>query len=133
MSWQEQNEPVVVLDVSNLSVAYGAKKAVDNVSLRITRGEIVDSSALTRRARGCSAPSRASSSCRPGPCSWTGIDIQRHPVPLEARMCVELQATSFQARLIKQIARLYAGLYRSSCPTARSSASAPRESWSMEG
>jgi ABC-2 type transport system ATP-binding protein len=41
-----------------------------------------------------------------------GTDIRRHPAQAKAKLGVQLQATSFQSELtIKQIVRLYAGLY----------------------
>ncbi len=41
-----------------------------------------------------------------------GVDVRRHPSEAKAKLGVQLQATSFQSQLtIKQIVRLYAGLY----------------------
>ncbi|MGH7687686.1 MAG: ABC transporter ATP-binding protein [Candidatus Dormibacteria bacterium] len=105
--------PGVILDVSDLSVAYGTKIAVDGVSLQIRRGEIFGllgpngagkTSALSA-IEGLRTP-------RSGTMLLDGIDIQRDPEHARARMGVQLQATSFQSQLtIRQIVRLYAGLY----------------------
>jgi ABC-2 type transport system ATP-binding protein len=41
-----------------------------------------------------------------------GVDVRRHPSQAKAKLGVQLQSTSFQSQLtIRQIARLYAGLY----------------------
>jgi ABC-2 type transport system ATP-binding protein len=109
----EESEPVVILDVSNLSVAYGAKKAVDSISLQIYRGEIFGLLGPNGAGK-TSALSAIEGLLKPrsGTVLLDGIDIQRDPVHAKARMGVQLQATSFQSELtVRQIVRLYAGLY----------------------
>jgi ABC-2 type transport system ATP-binding protein len=106
-------QPSVVLDVRDLSVAYGTNIAVDHVGLQITRGEIFGllgpngagkTSALSA-IEGLITP-------RSGTVLLDGIDIRSNPAQAKAKMGVQLQATSFQSELtIKQIVKLYAGLY----------------------
>jgi ABC-type glutathione transport system ATPase component len=105
--------PSVILDVRDLSVAYGSKKAVDGASLQITRGEIfgllgpngAGKTSTLSAIEGLIKPSS-------GTVLLDGIDIRRDPGHAKAKMGVQLQATSFQSELtIKQIVRLYAGLY----------------------
>ena len=113
MSEHDEPEPGVVLDVSNLSVSYGRKKAVDEISLQVTRGEIFGLLGPNGAGR-TSALSAIEGLVKPtsGTVLLNGIDIQRDPVQAKARMGVQLQATSFQSELtIRQILRLYAGLY----------------------
>jgi ABC-2 type transport system ATP-binding protein len=103
----------VVLDVRDLSVSYGAKKAVDGVSLRIARGEIVGLLGPNGAGK-TSTLSAIEGLVKPvsGAVLLDGIDVRRHPTQAKARMGVQLQATSFQSQLtITQIVRLYAGLY----------------------
>lgn len=103
----------VILEVSDLSVTYGAKKAVDNVSFRIARGEIFG--LLGPNGAGKTSTLSAIEGLvkpRTGAVFVDGVDIRRHPTQAKAKLGVQLQATSFQSQLtIKQIARLYAGLY----------------------
>lgn len=103
----------VILDVRDLSVAYGAKKAVDNVSFRITQGEIFGLLGPNGAGK-TSTLSVIEGLVKPqaGAVFVDGVDARRHPAQAKAKLGVQLQATSFQSRLtIKQIARLYAGLY----------------------
>ncbi len=106
-------QPSVILEVRDLSVAYGAKKAVDGVSLQINRGEIFG--LLGPNGAGKTSTLSAIEGLikpRSGTVLLDGLDIKRHPAQAKARMGVQLQATSFQSELtIKQIVRLYAGLY----------------------
>ena len=105
--------PAAILDVRDLSVAYGAKTAVDGVSLQITRGEIFGLLGPNGAGK-TSTLSAIEGLVRPtsGMVLLDGIDIRRHPAQAKAKMGVQLQATSFQSELtIKQIVRLYAGLY----------------------
>ncbi len=102
-----------VLEVDDLTVAYGPKVAVANVSFDIKRGEIF----------GLLGPNGAGKTStlsvieglikpRSGTVLVDGLDIRRHAIQAKSRMGVQLQATSFQADLtIRQIIRLYAGLY----------------------
>jgi ABC-2 type transport system ATP-binding protein len=100
-------------DVRDLSVVYGTKKAVDDVSLEIARGEIFG--LLGHNGAGkTSTLSAIEGLIKPksGTVLLDGIDIRRHPAQAKAKVGVQLQATSFQSPLtIKQIVRLYAGLY----------------------
>jgi ABC-2 type transport system ATP-binding protein len=103
----------VILDVRNLSVAYGAKTAVDDVSLRIARGEIFGLLGPNGAGK-TSTLSAIEGLIKPqsGTVLLDGVDIRRHPSQAKAKLGVQLQATSFQSQLtIKQIVRLYAGLY----------------------
>ncbi|HTX30855.1 MAG TPA: ABC transporter ATP-binding protein [Solirubrobacteraceae bacterium] len=102
-----------VLEVQGLTVAYGAKVAVSEVSFRIARGEIfgllgpngAGKTSTLSAVEGLLKP-------RTGTVLVDGMDIRRDPGPAKARMGVQLQATSFQAELtINQIIELYAGLY----------------------
>ncbi len=106
-------DAAVVLDVSDLSVAYGPKVAVAGVSFQIDRGEIFG--LLGPNGAGKTSTLSAIESLikpRSGTVVLDGLDIRRHPAQAKARMGVALQATSFQAELtIRQIVRLYAGLY----------------------
>ena len=89
------------------------KKAVDGVSLQITRGEIFGLLGPNGAGK-TSTLSAIEGLIRPqsGTVLLDGIDIRRHPAQAKAKMGVQLQATSFQSQLtIRQIVRLYAGLY----------------------
>ncbi|MGA2930308.1 MAG: ABC transporter ATP-binding protein [Solirubrobacteraceae bacterium] len=103
----------VILEVRDLSVVYGAKTAVDGISLQMTRGEIFG--LLGPNGAGKTSTLSAIEGLikpRSGAVLLDGVDIRRHPSQAKARLGVQLQATSFQSQLtIKQIVRLYAGLY----------------------
>ncbi len=102
-----------ILEVSNLSVAYGATKAVDDVSFQVVHGETFG--LLGPNGAGKTSTLSAIEGLikpRAGSVLLDGIDVQRRPAEAKARMGVQLQATSFQSELtIRQIVRLYAGLY----------------------
>ncbi len=102
-----------VLQVSDLTVAYGPKIAVDSISFEIRRGEIFG--LLGPNGAGKTSTLSAIEGLvkpRLGSIRLDGIDSMRHPTQARARMGVQLQATSFQSELkITQIVRLYAGLY----------------------
>ena len=103
----------VILEVLGLSVAYGAKRAVSDVSFRIVRGEIFGLLGPNGAGK-TSTLSAIEGLIKPqsGTVLLDGVDIRRHPTQAKAKMGVQLQATSFQSELtIKQIVRLYAGLY----------------------
>jgi len=103
----------VILAVRDLSVAYGAKKAVDDISLEIFRREIFGLLGPNGAGK-TSTLSAIEGLIKPqsGTVFLDGVDIRRYPAQAKAKLGVQLQATSFQARLtIKQIVRLYAGLY----------------------
>jgi ABC-2 type transport system ATP-binding protein len=113
VSRQRPADTGVILEVRDLSVAYGAKKAVDGVRLEIARGEIFGLLGPNGAGK-TSTLSAIEGLIKPksGTVLLDGIDIRSHPAQAKAKMGVQLQATSFQAQLtIKQIVRLYAGLY----------------------
>jgi ABC-2 type transport system ATP-binding protein len=104
--------PAVILDVRGLSVAYGAKQAVSEVSFQITHGEIFGLLGPNGAGK-TSTLSAIEGLVKPqsGTVQLDGVDMRRHPAQAKAKMGVALQATSFQSELtIKQIVRLYAGL-----------------------
>ncbi len=102
-----------ILRVSDLTVAYGHRTAVDSISFEIRRGEIFG--LLGPNGAGKTSTLSAIEGLvkpRSGTIRLDGIDPRRHPSRARARMGVQLQATSFQSELrITQIVRLYAGLY----------------------
>jgi ABC-2 type transport system ATP-binding protein len=102
-----------ILQVRDLTVAYGRKKAVDAVSFEIRQGEIFG--LLGPNGAGKTSTLSAIEGLvkfQSGTILLDGIDSRRHPTWARARMGVSLQATSFQSELkITQIVRLYAGLY----------------------
>jgi ABC-2 type transport system ATP-binding protein len=102
-----------ILQVRDLTVAYGPKTAVDAVSFEIRRGEIFG--LLGPNGAGKTSTLSAIEGLvkpRSGTILLDGIDSRRHPTQARARMGVQLQATSFQSELkISEIVRLYAGLY----------------------
>ncbi|MDQ6752916.1 MAG: ATP-binding cassette domain-containing protein [Actinomycetota bacterium] len=110
----EVNEPAPpsVLDIHELSVAYGGRTVVDGVSFQIHRGEIFG--LLSPNGAGkTSTLSAIEGLVRPksGRLPVDGVDVQRQPLDAKARLGVQLQSSSFQAKLsIDQIARLYVGL-----------------------
>jgi ABC-2 type transport system ATP-binding protein len=103
----------VILEVRDLSVVYGTKTAVDGISLQMTRGEIFG--LLGPNGAGKTSTLSAIEGLikpRSGAVFLDGVDIRLHPSQAKAKLGVQLQATSFQSQLtIKQIVRLYAGLY----------------------
>ncbi len=102
-----------ILQVHDLTVAYGPKTAVDSISFEIHRGEIFG--LLGPNGAGKTSTLSAIEGLvkpRSGTILLDGIDSRRHPSRARARMGVQLQATSFQSELkITEIVRLYAGLY----------------------
>jgi ABC-2 type transport system ATP-binding protein len=102
-----------ILEVQGLTVAYGTKVAVAAVSFQIRCGEIFG--LLGPNGAGKTSTLSAIEGLvkpRSGAVLLDGLDIRRHAAQAKSRMGVQLQATSFQAELtIKQIVRLYAGLY----------------------
>jgi len=102
-----------ILRIEDLTVNYGPKIAVSEVSFEIRRGEIfgllgpngAGKTSTLSAVEGLIKP-------RSGTIMLDGLDIRQQPLQAKSRMGVQLQATSFQAELtIKQIIRLYAGLY----------------------
>jgi ABC-2 type transport system ATP-binding protein len=107
------HEGVGILQVRDLTVAYGRKTAVDAVSFEIRRGEIFGLLGPNGAGK-TSTLSAIEGLVRPqsGMIVLDGIDSRRYPKQAAARMGVQLQATSFQSELsIREIVRLYAGLY----------------------
>jgi len=102
-----------ILQVRDLTVAYGSKTAVQSISFEIRRGEIFG--LLGPNGAGKTSTLSAIEGLvkpRTGTIQLDSIDSMRHPTQARARMGVQLQATSFQSELkITQIVRLYAGLY----------------------
>lgn len=102
-----------ILQVRELTVAYGPKTAVEAVSFDIRRGEIFG--LLGPNGAGKTSTLSAIEGLvkpRSGTVVLDGIDTRRQPSLARSRMGVSLQATSFQSELkITQIVRLYAGLY----------------------
>jgi ABC-2 type transport system ATP-binding protein len=102
-----------ILQVRDLTVAYGRKTAVDSIGFEIRRGEIFG--LLGPNGAGKTSTLSAIEGLvkpRSGTIELDGVDSLRRPTQARARMGVQLQATSFQAELkITQIVRLYAGLY----------------------
>jgi ABC-2 type transport system ATP-binding protein len=106
-------EDAGILQVSELTVAYGPKTAVDAVSFEIRRGEIFGLLGPNGAGK-TSTLSAIEGLIKPqaGTIMLDGIDSRRHPSQARAQMGVQLQATSFQSELrISEIVRLYAGLY----------------------
>jgi ABC-2 type transport system ATP-binding protein len=102
-----------ILQVRDLTVAYGPKTAVDSISFEIRRGEIFGLLGPNGAGK-TSTLSAIEGLVRPqsGTIQLDTIDSVLHPTQARARMGVQLQATSFQSELkITQIVRLYAGLY----------------------
>jgi ABC-2 type transport system ATP-binding protein len=102
-----------ILDVDGLVVRYGTRTAVDDVSLRIKRGEIFGLLGPNGAGK-TSTLSAIEGLLKPaeGTVLVDGVDIQRDPLAAKARLGVQLQASSFQPELtIEEIGLLYAGLY----------------------
>ena len=103
----------VVLDVRDLTVAYGPKLAVDGVSFDIRSSEIFG--LLGPNGAGKTTTLSAIEGLRrprSGTVTLHGVDIVRQPFLAKSQMGVQLQSTGFQSELtVRQVARLYAGLY----------------------
>ncbi len=102
-----------LLEVHELTVAYGPKVAVDKVSFDIRRSEIFG--LLGPNGAGKTTTLSAIEGLRrprSGSVLLNGVDIVRQPALAKAQMGVQLQSTGFQSELtVRQVARLYAGLY----------------------
>ncbi len=102
-----------LLEVHELTVAYGPKVAVDKVSFDIRRREIFG--LLGPNGAGKTTTLSAIEGLRrprSGTVLLNGVDIVRQPALAKAQMGVQLQSTGFQSELtVRQVARLYAGLY----------------------
>lgn len=105
--------PGVALRVDDLHVSYGAKRAVDGLSLEIGGREIFGLLGPNGAGK-TSTLSAIEGLLRPdsGSIVVGDVDARAHPAAAKARMGVQLQATSFHSSLtVKEIVRLYASLY----------------------
>ena len=103
----------LALQVEDLRVSYGPKRAVDGVSLEIMEGEIFGLLGPNGAGK-TSTLSAIEGLLRPdsGSIRIGDVDARADPTAAKARMGVQLQSTSFQSDLtIREIVRLYAGLY----------------------
>src|SRR5437667_8960755 len=101
------------LQVEDLHVSYGPKRAVDGVSIEINEGEIFGLLGPNGAGK-TSTLSAMEGLLRPdsGSIRIGDVDAAANPTAAKARMGVQLQSTSFQSNLtIREIVRLYAGLY----------------------
>jgi ABC-2 type transport system ATP-binding protein len=101
------------LEISNLVVSYGAKRAVDGIDLAVRQGEIFGLLGPNGAGK-TSTLSAVEGLLRPdvGSILIGGIDIRMEPAAAKAGLGVQLQATSFHAELtISEIVNLYARLY----------------------
>ena len=103
----------LALQVKDLRVSYGPKRAVDGVSLEINEGEIfgllgpngAGKTSTLSAIEGLLKPTSGSILIRQ-------VDARAHPGLAKALIGVQLQSTSFQSELkISEIVKLYAGLY----------------------
>jgi ABC-2 type transport system ATP-binding protein len=106
-------DATTLLEVRELTVAYGSKVAVESVSFGIRRGEIFG--LLGPNGAGKTTTLSAIEGLRrprSGTVHLNGVDIVRQRALAKAQMGVQLQSTGFQSELtVRQVARLYAGLY----------------------
>ena len=122
-----------ILNIKNLSVAYGTNTAVDNISLSIKRGEIFGLLGPNGAGK-TSTLSAIEGLVKPqsGSMLLEGVDMQTHPTEAKAKMGVQLQSTSFQSELtINQIVKLYAGLYSVICPITKYLNRSDRSDWRL--
>ncbi len=113
--------PPLALEVRDLQVSYGAKRAVQDVSLRIADGEIFGLLGPNGAGK-TSTLSAIEGLVRPdsGSILIGGIDARANPTLAKARVGVQLQSTSFHASLnIGEIIWLYGGLYGVSLSKAK--------------
>jgi ABC-2 type transport system ATP-binding protein len=108
-----QKNSANILSVDGLTVTYGINKAVDSVSFSIKKNEVFG--LLGPNGAGKTTTLSAIEGLvkpQAGSLLLEGIDMQKHPMQVKAKMGVQLQSTSFQSELtINQIVQLYAGLY----------------------
>lgn len=89
------------------------KKAVNNVSFSVKKGEIFGLVGPNGAGK-TSTLSAIEGLIRPtsGTLLLDGVDMQKHPAAAKANMGVQLQSTGFQFELtIRQLIKLYSGLY----------------------
>lgn len=107
------NGSASILEVEGLNVAYGNFEAVKNVSFHVNAGEIfgflgpngAGKTSTLSAIEGLLTP-------QSGDIHIAGYDIRKQPLFAKANLGVQLQSTSFQPELtIKEIIRLYAGIY----------------------
>lgn len=102
-----------LLEINNLSVSYGANKAVDDISFSIKQSEVFGLLGPNGAGK-TSALSAIEGLIKPtsGTLLLNGVDMEKHRIQTKANIGIQLQATSFQSELtIVQIVKLYAGLY----------------------
>lgn len=102
-----------ILAVNSLSVSYGSKAAAVDVSFSIKHSEIFGLLGPNGAGK-TSVLSAIEGLIKPqaGTLLLDGIDMQKEPLRVKAKMGVQLQSTSFQSELtINQIIKLFAGLY----------------------
>jgi len=114
-------EDAPVLSVRNLRVAYGPRKAVDDVSFAVSKGEIFG--LLGPNGAGKTSTLSAIEGLiipQSGTVLLAGMDMRQCPADVKANMGVQLQSTSFQFELtINQLIKLYAGLYNVPLPAGQ--------------
>lgn len=108
-----ENNSFGALAIKNLSVNYGAKQAVDNISFTIKKGEIFGLLGPNGAGK-TSTLSAIEGLVKPasGSVLLEGENTHQHSSRVKANIGVQLQSTSFQFELtISQLLKLYAGLY----------------------
>jgi ABC-2 type transport system ATP-binding protein len=103
----------IALEVRDLHVSYGSKRAVNGVSLEIREREIFGLLGPNGAGK-TSTLSAIEGLVRPdsGSILVGDIDARTHSAAAKARIGVQLQSTSFQPSLTaREIVRLYGGLY----------------------
>ncbi|WP_022883012.1 ABC transporter ATP-binding protein [Gryllotalpicola ginsengisoli] len=104
-------DPILVVD--GLTVDYGSRRAVNDLSFSIERGEIFG--LLGPNGAGKTTTLSVIEGLRKpttGSVRIDGVDALANPLAVKAKLGVQLQATSFQDELtLSQLLRLYAGLY----------------------
>jgi ABC-2 type transport system ATP-binding protein len=112
-----QSSQQVVIQVDNISKAFGSLKAVDGLSFEVYRGEIFG--LLGPNGAGKTTTLTIIEGLRPadtGSVGVLGMDISTHAQAIKARIGVQLQATSLLPDLeaIEQV-MLFSRLYRKPC------------------